>query len=192
MICNDRNGILFNCLSFYATSDWSWRENMIESVSIRRAEQVDIPAIVEIQDQVLNSVQDRRRRFSLTEWQTFFGSPHVFTYLSEADIPFGFVTAGTPREEFFQDGEHGELIALHILPTHRGHGYGKKLLVHGISVLKRINFKRAILWVAGDNEPAVAIIDRLGFVPNGASRITNQDDSSHQEHCYQLDLEEYF
>ncbi len=161
---------------------------MIESVSIRRADKTDIPAIVEIQNRAL----DPSRRFSPVEWQAFFDSPHVFTYLAETDQPFGFVTAGAPLEDFFLDGKYGELIAVNILPTHRNHGFGKKLLVHGISVLKRRNFERAILWVATENERALAVLDRLGFNANGAARITNRGDSSHREYCYELELAGFF
>ena len=165
---------------------------MIESVAIRRAEEKDIPAILAIQSDALNALRVPIGRYSAQEWQGFFNDPRIFTYLCETDRPFGFVTAGAPLEDFFMDGEHGELIAVNILPTHREHGYGKKLLVHGISVLKRRNFKRAIVWAANENERAIAIIDRLGSNPNGAVRITNRADASQQEYCYQLDLEEYF
>jgi ribosomal protein S18 acetylase RimI-like enzyme len=165
---------------------------MIESAAIRSAENKDIPAILAIQSDALNALQVPIGRYSRKEWQRFFDDPRIFTYLCETDRPFGFVTAGVPLEDFFQDGEHGELIAVNILPTHRDHGYGKKLLVHGISVLKRRNFKRAILWIAAENERAIAIIDRLGFNPNGASRITNRDNASQTEYCYQLELEAYF
>ncbi|HJN49998.1 MAG: GNAT family N-acetyltransferase [Pseudomonadales bacterium] len=165
---------------------------MIESVSIRRADRTDIPAIVGIQDSALKAVQDPGRAFSLEAWQAFFDAPGTFTYLSEADQPFGFVTAGVPLEEYYLDGAHGELIALNILPTHWGHGYGKKLLVHGISVLKRRSFERAIVWVATENERAMAILVRLGFSPNGAERITNSGDASYQENCYELGLGDYF
>jgi len=165
---------------------------MIESVSIRRAGGADIPAIIEIQNHVLKVEQDPHRSYVHDEWLAFFNDSHIFTYLSETDQPFGFVTAGVPLDDLFLGEGQGELIALNILPTHWGHGYGKKLLVHGLSVLKRRNFKQAILWVTSGNERAVSIIRRLGFNANGAERITNRADSSIQEHCYELTLEEYF
>lgn len=153
---------------------------------------MDIPAIVEIQDRALNAVQDAQRSFSSEKWRALFNDSELFTYLAEDDQPFGFVTAGVPLEEFYVDGKHGELIALNILPTHWHHGYGKKLLVHGISVLKRRSFERAIVWLARENARALGIIVRLGFSPNGAARITNRGDSSYQEYCYELELGEYF
>ncbi len=54
---------------------------MIESVSIRRADRTDIPAIVGIQDSALKAVQDPGRAFSLEAWQAFFDAPGTFTYM---------------------------------------------------------------------------------------------------------------
>jgi len=182
LLCTERDGILFHMVT----------NRQIESVSIRRAEKADIPAIVGIQDRALDAVHDLSRSFPLQKWQAFFDSAHIFTYLSETEQPFGFVTAGRPLEDYYRDGEHGELIALNILPTHWGHGFGKKLLVHGISVLKRRRFEHAIVWVTTTNERAVDILVKLGFSPNGATRITNRGESSYQESCYALQLGEYF
>ncbi len=159
---------------------------MIESVSIRRAEADDYDLLSEVYLQSMAGGPVAR------DWPSIFGQADVFTYLAEEKEPFAFITAGTSQEEYFRDEKHGELIGVHVLPSHQCHGYGRKLLIHGISVLKRRQYETAIAWVPSNNPSALGIFEAVGFRKNGASRELNFNAASVSECCLEINIQKFF
>lgn len=159
---------------------------MIDSVSIRRAEVDDYDLLTEVY--LLSMAGSAAFR----DWSSIFAQANVFTYLAEVNEPFAFITAGTCQEEYFRDKKYGELIGVHVLPSHQCHGFGRKLLIHGISVLKRRQYETAVAWIPHNNPGALGIFESVGFRKNGASRELNFDAATVSECCLEIDIQKFF
>ncbi len=166
---------------------WGWMK-ALESVGIRRADAGDIEALERVEQEALPGPDAAAYR----DWRVLFHDGTVFTYLAEDKRPFGFVIAGAPREDWFADGITGEVISLCVLPDYQGHGAGRRLLVHGISVLKRRHFESALIWLRDDAERALRLIESLGFAPIESVRTINTRRSEVRERAYKLSLDDYF
>ena len=57
----------------------------------------------------------------------------------------------------------GEIFVIAADPDAHGTGLGRALTVAGLSHLERKGLGLALLWVEADNEPAIALYERLGF-----------------------------
>lgn len=62
------------------------------------------------------------------------------------------------------DGERdGEIYVLGVDPDHQGKGLGRLMTAVGLDHLARAGATRAVLYVEGDNAPALATYERAGF-----------------------------
>ncbi|WP_036962694.1 mycothiol synthase [Promicromonospora kroppenstedtii] len=61
------------------------------------------------------------------------------------------------------DARDGEIYALGVDPDHQGEGFGRLLTEVGLGHLARTGATRAVLYVEGDNAPALATYERAGF-----------------------------
>lgn len=61
------------------------------------------------------------------------------------------------------DARDGEIYALGVDPDHQGEGFGRLLTDVGLAHLARTGATRAVLYVEGDNTPALATYERAGF-----------------------------
>ena len=148
-------------------------DHSLTSVSIRRAGYLDKQALL-----ALTPVNVAR----LTDWQHLKHEGAFFTYLAEDTAPFGFVSAG-----------EGEIVALFLKTQYRGFGMGRKLLVRGLSVLKRRHFDSAHIWLTDNADVARSMIQALGFEPDGSERYVNDSlGGSSFEIGYHISLEDYF
>jgi mycothiol synthase len=57
----------------------------------------------------------------------------------------------------------GEIYVLGVDPDHQGKGLGRLLTAVGLAHLERAGATRAVLYVEGDNAPALATYERAGF-----------------------------
>ena len=164
----------------------------IESVSIRRAASGDADQLHGTQILSQQAVDSRWR--TANDWHSLFNQSGVYTYLAEAGHVFGAVTNCLPTEEWLDDGKTGEVFAWFLHPDYQGHGLGRKLLVHGLTVIKRRQLESAIIWIPEFAERATEIVDRLNFEKVEASRTTNlsKAETSVVERCWRIDLGKYF
>lgn len=162
----------------------------LQSVAIRRATAADERELERVEYSAQIAVV--ASWLPVTDWGTRLTEPGTFTYLCEDSSPFGFVTSADPVEEYFRDGETGEILGLCLHPDYWGSGYGKKLLVHGITVLKRRGFERAIMWIPDFAEHGIAVSESLQFKQIEGSRVSNHPQGELTENCYRLDLSGYF
>lgn len=162
----------------------------IASVGIRRAEPADISSLKQVEASALAAIHDVFQ--GRQDWESLFEDGTVFTYLAEDEAPFGFVTAGGPREEWFQGGSTGEIISLCVVPDYQRHGVGRHLMVHGMSVLKRRDFESALIWLRQDATRARKLIEELGFEPFDAVRTSNVDGSEIAEQAWHMSLGQFF
>lgn len=158
----------------------------LSSVGIRRATRADAPALDRVESGASARPSPGR------DWGLFSESREHFIYLAEDEQVFGFVCAGTPSDVDVAGAGTGELFGLYLLPTHQGHGMGRKLLVRGLSVLKRRGFERGFMWVPRDARPVRHIAARLGFEPAGTQRATNTRAGELDEIGLVISLDEWF
>lgn len=165
----------------------------LESVAIRRGTERDGAS--------LRAVHARALEVAFTEsgpirdWHSLLSSPLHFVYLAEDTRPFGFVCAGEPLEALPGYERHGEVIGWYVLPEYQGYGMGRKLLVRGLSVLKRRGFASALLWLRDDAAGALSIVESLGFDGGALSRTTNWQiggEREVRETGYELRLDDWF
>lgn len=160
------------------------------SVAIRRAVTADADKLAEVQSAAYGALTENW--VSLTDWPKRFQEPGAFTYLAEDESPFGYVSSGDPGEDYFRDGETGEIMGLALRPDYWGFGYGQKLLVHGLSVLKRRGFEHAIIWIPALSPVAIGLSEKLKFSRLESSRVSNFGEVEITEFCYKLALGRYF
>jgi len=63
----------------------------------------------------------------------------------------------------FTTGELADLHRLVVAPTHRRMGVGRALVETGLAAVARLGALAVMLEVAYENEPAIALYQRLGF-----------------------------
>ena len=114
----------------------------------------------------------------------------VFTYLAEDEEIFGFVSVGAASDLF--DSSYGEVLEWYLLPRRWRTGLGRKMMVHGLSVLKRRQYDFATIWLPPDAVPAISVIDALGFEYAEMEREDNVEDGICLQKAYVKDLADYF
>lgn len=154
-------------------------DRKLESVAIRRAVASDRNALANVEQVALQATHEINH--GPTDWAYYLDSTDHFIYLAEHERPFGFVCAGM-----------GEVIGLYLRPDCWGCGMGKKLLVRGLSVLKRRGFEHAFLWVRDDASRMQAVVASIGFERIDTVRETNLRHHSIREAGYSLALDNWF
>ncbi|MBT6247464.1 MAG: hypothetical protein HOI43_18750 [Gammaproteobacteria bacterium] len=168
---------------------------MNDGVGIRRAVPSDADLLVELQSMVQTS-QDSNWD-EVLPWHLWLTDSQFFTYVAEQSVLIGAVAVGPIRDsdlvgDDLLDGNPGEIIAWFIHPDQDYQKLGRKLLVHGLTVLKRCFFESAVIWVASNSKTAPAVIQSLHFWDTGLERVRNLSSKSINENCYKLHLGSYF
>ena len=159
-----------------------------EQVAIRRAKTSDLDALRAIKNESVAALSldtdvDLRPRLE---------ADGVFTYLAEDSEPFGFITVGQSEESLFDPASTGEVLEWYLAGRRSQKGYGSKLLVRGLSVLKRRFFDQAVIWLPADAVRAISILNSLGFENAGMERIANSKSGSSVSNADLKDLGDYF
>ncbi len=157
----------------------------LSSVSIRRGLPADLPDL----DAVIEGCEAPPPAVALA---AVLSARDRFIYLAETERAFGFVAAGTKAMGDERDGE-GEILGLFVLPRFQGHGIGHKLLVQGISVLKRRHFETVIAWVWADSPAATRVLASVGFERVAQmQRMRNEGTATLVEDAWRIDLDGFF
>jgi len=159
----------------------------LESVGIRRAESRDRAALAAVLASCGFDAGDRA-----TELPGLLESEAHFVYLAEDESPFGFVAAGR-HEGGLLEPTAGEILGLYLATSHQGFGMGRKLLVRGLSVLKRRGFESAFAWLPADSERAITVFEEVSFERSpGLVREINVAGTARTEYGYRIGLEAFF
>lgn len=152
-----------------------------EVVSIRRASPEELARLhLEIEQATVP--------FDVDHWRRQSQVAGSFTYVMALDHIVGFVSAGSAE---LPDESIGEIFALWLAPEIRRQGWGRKLLVRGISVLKRRDFSRGLCFLS--EEPnAIKLIEGLGFEVSKYERVSHKNSPIARQVGYLLDLTDYF
>ena len=74
--------------------------------------------------------------------------------------------------------DEAELLNIAVNPEHQGQGIGTKLLQYGLWQLKQQRIRSCFLEVAVNNQPAISLYEKIGFLPistrKGYYKIDNQ------------------
>lgn len=130
-----------------------------ESIGIRRATTEDASDIASVERSAIAALKG----FDLKDWPALFATPGTFAYLAEQSRPFGVVCVGAPIDESYKDSKTGEVIAWYLDPAYWRQGLGRKLLVHGLTVIKRRAFERALVWIPESAVQAIQTVSDLQF-----------------------------
>ncbi|XOV88231.1 MAG: GNAT family N-acetyltransferase [Pseudomonadota bacterium] len=160
--------------------------NTLESVAIRRGEPGDAEAIRLLSQDLGLPLPFR------TDWPALLASPAHFVYVAEDNSIFGFVAAGAPLDPLPGSEGTGEIIGLCVKPGYQRQGMGTKLLVRGISVLKRRTFGRAHVWLPDARPQVVRVFTAVGFEATGVTRITNLESRPWRESGFEMGLDAFF
>ena len=168
---------------------------MSQVVGIRRALSGDADLLAELQYTAQTS-QDSAWD-DVSPWAIWLADSRFFAYVAEQSDLLGVVAVGSVRdadlmEEDFLDSNPGEIIAWFMHPDQSHQKLGRKLLVHGLTVLKRCFYESAVIWVPSRADRAQGVVRSLRFGDTGLQRIRNFRSKSIDENCYKLDLGGYF
>lgn len=92
---------------------------------------------------------------------------HSLVLTKESSL-IGTASFGRSRWEPYRD--HGEIMSIYLLPEYIGKGCGGRLLQKCTEELKKLGFRRILLWVLEDNHHARAFYEKNGFVFSGDVR----------------------
>ncbi|MFF5985539.1 mycothiol synthase [Prauserella flavalba] len=108
------------------------------------------------------SVEDLRA----AENESWF-DPEGFFLAENADgevVGFHWTKVHPANPERFRGEPVGEVYVVGVDPGAQGGGLGKALTLAGLRYLRGRGLGQVILYVEGDNAPAIAVYERLGFV----------------------------
>ncbi len=165
------------------------------NVTVRRATVEDVDAIAALQVRSWQAAypglmppayldaQDPRQR--AVRWREWLADPppHLQVLVAErsderdgeagaAIVGFAAVSAYRTEEGEEHPGAHvGELCALYASPDHWGTGVGRELIDAAVSTLAHEGFTEAVLWVIDGNARARRFYERVGWTPDGVTKL---------------------
>lgn len=163
-----------------------WME--AEQVGIRRAAAADIESLELVRRLSREKVGDQWP-FAVAMSERL-AAEGVFTYLAEDREPFGFVSVGDSGDVF--ERGCGEVLEWYLHPRRWRAGFGQKMIVHGLSVLKRRQYESAVIWLPGGAVSAELVIAGLGFEAAGVQKEDNQQGNSYVQEAFIKDLDDFF
>jgi ribosomal-protein-alanine N-acetyltransferase len=121
-------------------------------VGILAARQRDLDAIMSLERAGFPASE----QWSERSWQGELLGEGRTVLVARAHLPVGVVA-------FQTIGELADLHRLVVAPAHRRRGVGAALVVAGLTAVRHLGARAAILEVGYANEPAIALYQRLGF-----------------------------
>ena len=129
-------------------------------VSIVPAHADDLPAIMALERAGFTEPE----QWSERSWRSELLADHRRILLARSYQLVGVVSFGVV-------GELADLNRLVVAPTHRRRGVGSELVRAGLATVRAAGAKAVLLEVEYNNEPAIALYQRLGF-----EQLTVRDD----------------
>jgi len=98
-------------------------------------------------------------------------SPGINLVIENNKKIIGFCVFGPARDEDLQNYNVGELVALNILPSHWGNGYGTRTIKYVSTQAKIKGWQALYLWVLKQNKRAISVYKFNGFIFEGAEKF---------------------
>lgn len=156
----------------------------MQSTVVRKATLVDAQAIAEVQfktwqiayrghipDHALDKISLADR---IQQWQKLFTEQACNVLVLEIDKTIiGFVSYCPSRDDDTDPTQTAEISAIYLLSDYWQQGFGKMLLEAAEADIKKLNYKKLILWVLASNQPARKFYEKMNF--DADKVIDNQD-----------------
>jgi mycothiol synthase len=108
-----------------------------------------------------------RERFNRVRAEDWFDPADLLVHRTDGLVDgFCWTKFHEPVPEDGPDGPRpaaGEIFVIAADPDAHGTGLGRALTVAGLQHLRAAGLSLGVLWVEADNEPAIALYERLGF-----------------------------
>ncbi len=128
-------------------------------------------------------IEVRTERF-----QTILSERNGQYYLAfDGETPCGLCTSRSSRDEDLPD--YGEVVAIYTLKEYWGTGVGKMLMDTALAELKRLGYKKVLLWAFEKNDRARRFYEKYGFKFDGTYKDSDfADKAATREVRYRIDL----
>ena len=111
------------------------------------------------------------------------------TFISETDDGIhGFCSVGAVRDDDLQISNVGEIYALYVEPDLWRSGIGQALCNAGTTWLGKESYEAASLWVLEANAIGRAFYEKVGFAPDGRTKVYRANDRDLLELRYTMTL----
>jgi ribosomal-protein-alanine N-acetyltransferase len=90
------------------------------------------------------------------EFEDLLEGEGIYGFLAEDDAPLGVILCRVAVDEV-------EILTVGVTPAARRHGVAQALITAGLAAARQRGATQAFLEVAVDNDPAIALYERLGF-----------------------------
>ena len=119
---------------------------------------------------------DLMREGAAAELEQYHRGDRILYFALAGDVPVG--TAGLVfrgRDAGFADGTTSANVnRLHVITAQRRRGVGTLLMTAIEDEARRCGYRRLTIEVEDDNEPALALYEKLGFVHTGPGHGANE------------------
>lgn len=85
------------------------------------------------------------------------------------------------RRHPFPSHAHAGALGMGIIPSYRGQGLGRRLIEATLQAARDVGIERVELSVHADNERAIALYERVGFVREGLARRSVRIDGRYKD-----------
>ena len=128
----------------------------------------------QIPDAILDALDVSQRT---TRWQKILSQSNGINFVAEANTDVvGFSSLIPSRDRDADPINTAEIAAIYVHPDHWRRGIGKVLYERAIEEAKQRQFANLTLWVLKTNLPAIAFYQRMGLVPDGATKTDQLKD----------------
>jgi GNAT superfamily N-acetyltransferase len=105
------------------------------------------------------------------DWRTRLQPSARNTYVIELEgVIVGWASIGPARDEGHK-GTAAELYAIYMAPSHMGQKLGQVLYARCEQVLERDKYPLVLVWVLEANTGARRFYEKMGFMPDGATKL---------------------
>ncbi len=160
----------------------------VVSVGIRRAEVTDLEALRSAPfGELLPPVV-----WAEAEWAVWIERDDCYIYILETSRLEGVIAVRVDETGPIAEHDTAELLIWYLRSDMRRRHMGRKLLIHAVTVAKRLQCDRLLLWLRRDtHDRGIQVATRAGFVPM-LTRESNLGPSSVSDEGFVLSLEAYF
>jgi ribosomal protein S18 acetylase RimI-like enzyme len=93
------------------------------------------------------------------------GNPHFVALLGDEVVGWCDI-----YRETHPWAQHAGILGMGVVAAHRGRGIGRRLIEAALQAARTAKFHRVELEVFGNNTPAIALYERVGFTHEGRRR----------------------
>ena len=142
------------------------------------------------------TIKGLNRRVTLWTDRLVGPPPGCATFVAHEDGRIdGFVFVGPSGDEDDKGKVISQVFSIHVDPSRRGGGIGRRLLEHALGFLRSSGFKEATLWVVAGNDRARHFYEALGWRLDGMQRkeilaIEGPDGDEVETVRYRIELSE--